>query len=87
MSQSQISNQTKLNQTPAVFRGVCRELQFALIRLALAFDNILDIQEFEDVSLKMVSLKLMKRTLEDAKDNINSILEKLNEIEKVMMNE
>jgi hypothetical protein len=74
-----------------VFKGwlnnmVHKELQLALLRLALSYGYIIDIQEF-DGDLRIKTLNLARRVLEEVKDNINSVLRLLNELEEVVSDE
>jgi hypothetical protein len=63
-----------------------KELQLALLRLALSYGYILDIQEF-DGDLMIKTLELTRKVLIEVKDNINSVLKLLNELEGVSRNE
>ena len=59
---------------------IVRELQVALMRIALAFDCIIDVIDTQATSseskdkLILINIKLMRRTLEDAKDNIENAI-------------
>jgi hypothetical protein len=69
-----------------VFKGwlenmIHKELQLALLRLALSYGYIIDIQE---CSLKTKTFNLVRTVLEEVRDNINNIIKLLNELEGVI---
>jgi len=61
-----------------------KELQLALLRLALSYGYIIDIQE---CTLKTKTFNLVRTVLEEVKDNINSVIKLLNELEEVVSDE
>lgn len=64
-----------------IYKEINRELRFAFTRLSLAFDCILDAEKFDDVDIKRSALRILKRTLEDVKDSINTIFDEISELE------
>ena len=67
-----------------IYKEVNRELRFAMTRLSLAIDCVLDAIMFEDTDIKRSASRIIRRTLEDVKDTVDVILEKINELEKAL---
>lgn len=63
-----------MSQTQKQELQIVRELQIALMRVLLAVDFVLDVIDVQDDSLKLTNLRLTKKVLEDAKDNIENAI-------------